>query len=348
MDYNNNNIDSISIITESVYRDDINHNNNIYNNNNTHNSNNNNIDSISIVTESVYRDDINHNNNIYNNTHNNNNNNNTHNNNNNNIDSISIITESVYRDNNSKNNHSRCNHSNSRSNHSRSNHSRSNHSRSNHSRKSNNSSKSNRSRNNRTDIIKYENPINKNIIVDVAVLYQEYSELNKLNNDHIINLDSISISIETFQNIYFSHGEFFAINKNYVVENNMQHYVSFLPEHQTINKKRFCLLEQLYSNIELDLNISRDCFTVESKVEFSNEISNIRYMYDVNVAGLLSALTWSNIIEIIKNYSLLNSNNLKQKKEDITIIFVVSVVFKTPTPGVKNTIVRFNYIITNI
>ena len=310
--------------------------------------NNNNIDSISIITESVYRDDINHNNNIYNNTHNNNNNNNTHNNNNNNIDSISIITESVYRDNNSKNNHSRCNHSNSRSNHSRSNHSRSNHSRSNHSRKSNNSSKSNRSRNNRTDIIKYENPINKNIIVDVAVLYQEYSELNKLNNDHIINLDSISISIETFQNIYFSHGEFFAINKNYVVENNMQHYVSFLPEHQTINKKRFCLLEQLYSNIELDLNISRDCFTVESKVEFSNEISNIRYMYDVNVAGLLSALTWSNIIEIIKNYSLLNSNNLKQKKEDITIIFVVSVVFKTPTPGVKNTIVRFNYIITNI
>jgi hypothetical protein len=135
------------------------------------------------------------------------------------------------------------------------------------------------------------------------------------------------------------------MDKNYMARINIQQYISFLPEHRTINKKKFFLLEELYSNIEQDLNVSRDCFTLESKVDFSNEISGIRYIYDINATGLLSSLTWSNILEIIKNYKLTHNIN---KNENINFIFVISVVFKTPTPGVKNTIVRFNYIITNV
>jgi hypothetical protein len=35
-------------------------------------------------------------------------------------------------------------------------------------------------------------------------------------------------------------------------------------------------------------------------------------------------------------------------KQPVIPICVISVVFKTPTPGVKNTIVRFNYRITDL
>jgi hypothetical protein len=186
-------------------------------------------------------------------------------------------------------------------------------------------------------------PINNNLIIDVAVLCHEYVELEKLNNDHIIILDDIRMTLEMFQSIYYAHGENFAMDKKFITKKNIQPYISFLPEHRTINKQCFCLLEQLFLNIEQDLNVSRDCFTIESKVELSNEISSIRYIYDLNASALLSSLTWTNIMEIIKNYKLVNCN-----KKEMHFIFVISVVFKTPTPGVKNTIVRFNYMITNI
>lgn len=246
------------------------------------------------------------------------------------MDSITVITESVYRDNGNDNDNSTI----------------SSHSLSHASNASNPLNPSSHASTHRSTYCNLADPVNKNLIIDVAVLCHEYTELDKLNNDHIINLDDIPITIETFQSIYYAHGENFAMDKKFVTKKNVQPFISFLPEHRAINKERFCLLEQLFLNIEQDLNISRDCFTVESKVELSNEISGIRYIYDVNASGLLSSLTWSNIMEIIKNYKLLHDNNCK--KGEIKFIFVVSVVFKTPTPGVKNTVVRFNYIITNI
>jgi len=174
-------------------------------------------------------------------------------------------------------------------------------------------------------------------------------------DDHIINLDEIEITRETFQNIFYPYCENFGINKNNVSNNSFYaEYISFLPEYRTVNKKKFYLLEEIISNIESDLNISRNCFTVESLVELTNEIISVNSFCDVNCCSVLSSLTWSNILEIIQNYSIINENcggcdnSSQNQKGPLIPICVISIVFKTPTPGVKNTIVRFNYKIIDL
>jgi hypothetical protein len=202
------------------------------------------------------------------------------------------------------------------------------------------------------------------ITIDVAVLCQEYTTIEKMCHDHIINLDEIEITKELFQCIFYPYHENFGINKNTVCNNSSYtEYISFLPEYRTVNGKKFYLLEQIISNIESDLNISRNCFTVESLVELTNEIISINSFCDLNCCSVLSSLSWCNILEIVKNYSIINDNcgcgpnsnsnsnsdsESIHTKQPIIPICVISVIFKTPTPGVKNTIVRFNYRITDL
>ena len=221
------------------------------------------------------------------------------------------------------------------------------------------------------------NPNNRNhiaicnkVTIDVAVLCQEYTTIEKMCNDHIINLDEIEITKDLFQCIFYPYYENFGINKNTICNNCFyQQYISFLPEYRSVNGKKFYLLEEIISNIESDLNISRNCFTVESLVELTNEIISINSFCDLNCCSVLSSLTWCNILEIIKNYSIINDNcgcapdsnsssssnstsssssSSSSMKQPVIPICVISVVFKTPTPGVKNTIVRFNYRITDL
>jgi hypothetical protein len=190
------------------------------------------------------------------------------------------------------------------------------------------------------------------ITIDVAVLCQEYTTIEKMCDDHIINLDEIEISKDLFQCIFYPYYENFGINKNTICNNCFyQQYISFLPEYRSVNGKKFYLLEEIISNIESDLNISRNCFTVESLVELTNEIISVNSFCDVNCCSVLSSLTWSNILEIIQNYSIINENcgcDSSSQKGQVIPICVISIVFKTPTPGVKNTIVRFNYKIIDL
>jgi hypothetical protein len=226
------------------------------------------------------------------------------------------------------------------------------------------------SKNNTTNHNNHNNQNNHNhiaicnkITIDVAVLCQEYTTIEKMCNDHIINLDEIEITKDLFQCIFYPYYENFGINKNTVCNNCFyQQYISFLPEYRSVNGKKFYLLEEIISNIESDLNISRNCFTVESLVELTNEIISINSFCDLNCCSILSSLTWCNILEIIKNYSIINDNcgcgpdsntissssSSSTKQQPVIPICVISVVFKTPTPGVKNTIVRFNYRITDL
>jgi hypothetical protein len=208
--------------------------------------------------------------------------------------------------------------------------------------------KNNNNNNNKSNFLS----INNKITIDVAVLCQEYTTIEKMCDDHIINLDEIEITRDTFQNIFYPYCENFGINKNNVSNNSFYaEYISFLPEYRTVNKKKFYLLEEIISNIESDLNISRNCFTVESLVELTNEIISVNSFCDVNCCSVLSSLTWSNILEIIQNYSIINENcgcDSSSQKGQVIPICVISIVFKTPTPGVKNTIVRFNYKIIDL
>ena len=199
------------------------------------------------------------------------------------------------------------------------------------------------------------------ITIDVAVLCQEYTTIEKMCHDHIINLDEIEITKDLFQCIFYPYYENFGINKNTVCNNcSYAEYISFLPEYRRVNGKKFYLLEEIISNIESDLNISRNCFTVESLVELTNEIISINSLCELNCCSILSSLTWCNILEIIKNYNIVNDNcgDCRPNTEStsypgvpvipVVPICVISVIFKTPTPGVKNTIVRFNYRITDL
>jgi hypothetical protein len=95
------------------------------------------------------------------------------------------------------------------------------------------------------------------------------------------------------------------------------------------------------NNIENDLNVSRNCFTTESIIELTNELIKINSLCDINYCSVLASLPWSNIKKIIDNDTLSSD----YKKKDKVICFVISVIFKTPTPGVKPNIFRFPYVI---
>jgi hypothetical protein len=203
------------------------------------------------------------------------------------------------------------------------------------------------------------NDITNRVVIDVAVLCQEYTAVDTMCHDNIINLDEIPITKEVFQSIFYPYHDNFGLNKDFVSNNaNILSHISFIPEFRSVNSKKFYLLEEIISNIERDLNISRNCFTKESLVELTNEIISIKSLCDINCCSVLASLSWSNILEIIKNYQLINycqcaghdkyCSTCKTSKPEIIPICVVNIIFKTPTPGVKNTIIRFNYRITNL
>ena len=195
--------------------------------------------------------------------------------------------------------------------------------------------------------------LNNKIIIDVAVLCQEYTGIDVTCKDNIINLDEIEVTKEIFQSIFYPYCDNFGINKDFI-NNNQQilQYISIHPDFRSFNKKRFFLLEELIANIERDLNISRNCFTKESIIELTSEISSIKTLCDINCCSVLSSLSWLNILEIIDNYKLIKTclcnYDCQCSKYNAIPVCVVNIIFKTPTAGVKNTIIRLHYKITNL
>ena len=186
-----------------------------------------------------------------------------------------------------------------------------------------------------------------NVIIDVAVIAQNTSAIKKqFDNSHIVNLDVINISEDLFKNIFYPHGSAFGLDKKYCSKEGVIPYISFLPNYRSVDGKKFYLLEEIVSNLEKDLNVSRNCFTTESLVELTNELIDIKSLCNINCCSLLSSLTWENINDIIKNYKLLqDSQDINMK---VVPICVVSIIFKTPTEGVEDTIVKFSYKIMNM
>lgn len=177
-------------------------------------------------------------------------------------------------------------------------------------------------------------------LVDVAVLCQQFSAIDiSCDNSNITILDEIEISKQDFLNIFYPHGENFGINKTIAEEVKYNHYISF--ENRTVKGKRFFLLEQILANLESDLNISRNCFTTSSRIELANEFSNLKSLCDMNCCSVVASLPWSNIEFILKNYEIYRDKTI------VTPIFVVSIGFKTPTPNVKDNVIKFHYKITS-
>ena len=136
-----------------------------------------------------------------------------------------------------------------------------------------------------------------NLILDVAVLCQEYSPVEiTCNNSHVVNLDEISISEDTFRNIFYPYGENFGIDakKSCVKE---FFYITFLAPYRKVDCKPFYLLEEIIKNTEEDLNVSRNCFTTCSLTDLRNDLLKIKWW------------NWSDA-KIYKYTPLLSSQNV--------------------------------------
>ena len=179
-------------------------------------------------------------------------------------------------------------------------------------------------------------------IIDVAVICQEYSPLEVACDDfNVTNLDDIPISLENFKKLFYPFGENFGINKD-IVNNDREdfmRYISFQSSARTANKLPFDLLEVIMSNIETDLNISRNAFTTASRVGLVNEFLNLKSLCDMNCCSVVASLPWSSIEEILKNFQRSNPNKV------IRAVFIISIQFKTPTAGVRPTTIKFVYTI---
>jgi|LauGreSBDMM110SN_4_FD.fasta_scaffold00042_9 hypothetical protein len=181
------------------------------------------------------------------------------------------------------------------------------------------------------------------VIIDIAFLCQEYSSIELEEDSHIIQLDEIDIKEDVFKSIFYPCGESFGMDKANSSKKEIFPYISFLPPHRTVNGKLFSLLDQIYRNIETDLNISRNCFTTCSNMELANELTNIRTLCDLKSNKLMGSLPWSNVLNIIRdNYLVIASLGKEIQKP----ILVVSVVFVNPNKSIKPTIIKFNYRIT--
>ena len=196
--------------------------------------------------------------------------------------------------------------------------------------------------------------MSKDLIIDVAVLCQEYTQVDfNCNNANIVQLDTIEITEDIFKHIFYPYGENFGMDKNIKNNKNVENYISFLAPHRTLRGgKKFFLLDEIINNIENDLNIPRNAFTTTSLIDLTNDLSKIKSLSDINCCSVLSSLPWSVITNLLDDYNLANSvTNITDITDDTMktrpnqLIFVVSVVFKTPTPGVRNTIIRFPYLL---
>jgi hypothetical protein len=184
-------------------------------------------------------------------------------------------------------------------------------------------------------------PVSDTVSLDIAVLCEEFSPIEvESNNKHIIELDEILITEDTFKQIFYPYGENFGLDKNICGNSTYFQYITFLPPWRSLNfGQPFSLLEQIIMNIEKDLNVTRNCFQTCTLIELSKELSNIKTLSDINCCSVLSSLSWSNIVNIIRNDYINRdiSNPLKQT------LLIINVIFKTPNTCILPTIVKFKY-----
>jgi len=181
------------------------------------------------------------------------------------------------------------------------------------------------------------------IAIDVAYINQEYTAIEIASNkSHTIDLDEIPITEEMFKNIFYPFGENFGLDKKAGCNSTFFPYVTFLAPWRKVESKPFNLLDYIIMNIESDLNVDRNCFTTSSLIELSKELSNIKSLYDITCCSVVASLTWSNILNIIRNdYIGSDSNNSLRDT-----MLIISVVFKTPTLDILPTIIKFRYRLT--
>jgi hypothetical protein len=180
------------------------------------------------------------------------------------------------------------------------------------------------------------------VTIDIAALCMEFTKLEKICDNQIIDLDPIYITIPRFKAIYYPQGETFGIDKKIALKEDMIPFISFQHEYRTVKGEKFVLIEYILRSIENTMNISRNCFTSDTLIELNNEIGVLKTLCDIPCCSVLASLTWSTLDETMKTYKSIK--NSKKEDQDLEFFCRISIYFKSPSLP-EPIVVRFNYIL---
>lgn len=193
-----------------------------------------------------------------------------------------------------------------------------------------------------------EEKIKNAITIDIAALCMEFTKLDKICDNQIIDLDPIYISLPRFKVIYYPQGETFGLDKKISLKEDMIPYISFQHEYRTVKGEKFVLLEYILRSIENTMNISRNCFTSDTLIELNNEIGTLKTLCDIPCCSVLASLTWSTLQETMKTYKSIQQPNSKKEKQgedkDIEFHCRLSIYFKSSSLQ-EPIVVRFHYVL---
>jgi hypothetical protein len=175
--------------------------------------------------------------------------------------------------------------------------------------------------------------------LDFAVCSKNYSAINlRNNNDHVIELDNISISESLFKSIFYQTDNF-SINPGAALQPSTLIFISFI--NQTVLGVKFCLVDEIYKNIENDLGISRILFSPCTNIALNKQLGSIKSLCDIiNSGTILCSMNWSEIVNSVR----CEFDNVDPINTNPTVVLTLSVVFTTPTTGVNATIIKFNFL----
>jgi len=177
----------------------------------------------------------------------------------------------------------------------------------------------------------------KKFILDIAYLKKDLEKTIKLDtNYHTLQLDPICIDEDTFKQIFYQSDNFGIHN----TDEELYQYITFCTPWRTVYGRGFSLLDTIMSNLEQDLNVTRNCFTTESIIELSKEISNIKTLCDIPLFNAVT-LSWPQIKHQIREKYINTSNENKFDKVEL----IITIVFKVRMEDTLATHVKFTYII---
>ena len=177
----------------------------------------------------------------------------------------------------------------------------------------------------------------KRFILDIAYLKKDLEKTIKLDtNYHTLQLDPICIDEHTFKQIFYQSDNFGIHN----TDEELCQYITFCTPWRTVYGRGFSLLDTIISNLEEDLNVTRNCFTTESLLELSKEISNITTLCDIPLFNAVT-LSWPQILQRIREKYINTSYANKFDKVEL----IITIVFKVRMEDTLATHVKFTYII---
>jgi len=192
-------------------------------------------------------------------------------------------------------------------------------------------------------------------IIDVAALGHVLNPIEIKETAHIVELDDIHISSMLFRRIFYAgDGEHF--NLDFRIRNlnphdpyieSVKQYTSFDPDYRTVNDISFNLLQTIFGHLEEDLQAPRECFDLTCRMELERELACINSIYDINSCSVLTALKWHEVLKLLISHGAIKSG-IDPCGNPIQHVLKISVIFKNPNRDVKDTIVKFRYLIGDI